>query len=623
MEPIRGSAALVTPCWTPLPRALAVIGVSLASLPLASAQTGITRMLLKDPSGGPTVGGANQLDATPDGRFVAFRGNASFLAAWHIGFGTDYNDWSPIYVLDRRSGEYEVVSLSSNGSLALGNCTWPTISSDGNVIAFVSDATNIVLNPDVPWTRDVFVRDRRSGITELISVTTSGAVGDGDSTMPAVSGDGRFVAFVSASNRLVSMTDPCETWGWWWNQIYVRDRLLQQTELVSVSPSGGFSSGGGSRCISPAISEDGRFVAFASYALNLTAKDGNAWFPDVYVRDRQSATTEIVSVDNHGEQGRGASGFLPSWPFTTVEERTLDISADGRVVAFITEPTSGLVPVPANYWTEIIVVTRDRQAGSTQLGSIGNTGEFPLGSSTLPVLSPDGRFLAFHSESGNLVSPPAGAGIYLRDRLDKTTRYASKSTGGAAKGASKAPPAIGTDGREVLFISSGLTPQSQKSYPGPLPFVHEWRPAIPFHFLCRQPTEPFCSAVISSLGHPSASDGEGFQVGFSKLPRDSWSQAVYGVSGPAATPFSTGVLCVQGALRRMGQLNRMKGPKKGPIQCQGFQTVDVARFIESGEDPALVPGVTVHLQCIAWVPLHYPHPNAYVLSPAVAFTIQP
>jgi Tol biopolymer transport system component len=189
-----------------------------------------------------------------DGRFVAF------ATSYAVGVPLQ------IYLRDRQVGTMECISVNAGGAPCSGECRNPSLSSDGQYVVFESDATDLVAG-DANGLRDIFVRDRATGVTELASVSTSGVQGDQASWIPAISGDGRFVSFESASSSLVLGVG----WGAG-NQVYLRDRLLGVTTIASVSSSG--QRGAGNSTLN-SISQDGRFVAFGSNAINLVANDTN------------------------------------------------------------------------------------------------------------------------------------------------------------------------------------------------------------------------------------------------------------------------------------------------------------------------------------------------------------
>src|SRR5581483_5785378 len=175
----------------------------------------------------------------------------------------------------------------------------PSVSADGLTVAYESIATDLVKS-DKNGRQDIFVTtcsyyvsaDCAGYHTERVSVGAAGAEANGDSDFPAISGDGRFVAFDSvATNLVVGDTNT----GF---DTFVRDRTAGTIERVDLTPSGGQATGA-TIFTMPAISADGRFVAFASDAPDLVANDTNGE-RDIFVRDRTSGTTERVSVDSSG-----------------------------------------------------------------------------------------------------------------------------------------------------------------------------------------------------------------------------------------------------------------------------------------------------------------------------------
>src|SRR5205807_70009 len=180
--------------------------------------------------------------------------------------------------------------------------------------------------------QDVFVHDRQTGTTERVGVDVVNYYGGGGS--PVISADGRFVAFTSLAADLV----PGDTNAW--ADVFVYDRWTGTTERVSVDSAGNQGNAGSSL---PSISADGRFVVFWSAATNLVPGDTNAAF-DVFIHDRQTRTTERLSVDSAGNQGNYDS-FAPA------------LSADGRFVAFSSNATN-LAPGDTNGVTDVFVHVR-------------------------------------------------------------------------------------------------------------------------------------------------------------------------------------------------------------------------------------------------------------------------
>ena len=141
---------------------------------------------------------------------------------------------------------------------------------------------------DTNGARDVFVRDLQTGETTRVSVSSSGAEANGDSFAPALSSDGRYVAFSSAASNLVD-GDTNDA-----NDIFIRDRQANTTTRVSVGFDGSQANGGSDQ---PSLSGDGRLVAFTSTASNIVNGDANN-LRDAFVYDRQTGTAVNVSVDS-------------------------------------------------------------------------------------------------------------------------------------------------------------------------------------------------------------------------------------------------------------------------------------------------------------------------------------
>ncbi|RIK08766.1 MAG: hypothetical protein DCC49_08400 [Acidobacteria bacterium] len=218
-----------------------------------------------------------------DGRYVAFSSTSTNL------IGGDTNGVSDIFLHDRTAGTTSRISIATGGGEANGASSAPSISGDGRYVGFTSDADNLVAD-DTNTYSDVFIRDTLTGVTERVSTSTAGDHGNLPSGAPSVSWNGRFVAFYSLANNLVAG----DTNSWW--DVFIKDRNNGYTQRVSVS-SGGAQSDGMS--YEPAISFDGRFVAFTSAATSLVAGDTNST-DDIYLRDRVAGTTERISVASDG-----------------------------------------------------------------------------------------------------------------------------------------------------------------------------------------------------------------------------------------------------------------------------------------------------------------------------------
>ena len=353
-----------------------------------------------------------------DGRFVAFRSGASNLVPG------DTNGFFDVFVRDLQTGTTERVSVDSagvQGNGPSGGFRVPTskniaISGDGRYVAFASSATNLGSSGTI----GVFLHDRATRQTEHVSIGSNGQnIASGEASV-AISADGRCVAFDNGVD------------------IFVRDRSAGQTERVSVDSTGAQAN---NISLFPAISADGRFVAFASAATNLVAGDTNGRV-DVFVHDRQSGTTELVSVAHDGAQGNfnsGVGGALGGAP--------VSISGDGRVVAFASS-ASNLVIGDSNGGDDVFV--RNRTSGTTERVSIGSDGEqLPracFGTCVGTAISADGRFIAFDS----FALPGNSGDVLIHDREARTTELASVTDVPSTTATSHAP-AISADGRFVVF----------------------------------------------------------------------------------------------------------------------------------------------------------------------------
>ena len=358
-----------------------------------------------------------------DGRFVAFVSFATNLVA------SDTNGATDVFVHDRQTGTTERVSVASDGTEGNAASAGATLSADGRFVAFHSAATNLVAG-DTNATNDVFVHDRQTGITERVSVASDGTQGNNASSYPALSADGRFVAFVSFATNLVAGDTNSAT------DVFVHDRQTGTTERVSVASDGAESN---AACLGSALSADGRFVAFQSDATDLVASDTNGT-TDVFVHDRQTGMTERVSVASDGTQANNASSY-PA------------LSADGRFVAFQSDATN-LVAGDTNGATDVFV--HDRQTGTTERVSVASGGSQGNGFSAGPVLSADGRLVAFHSTATNLVARDTNGAtdVFVHDRQTGTTERVSVASGGTQGNDSSAGPVLSADGGLVAFHST-------------------------------------------------------------------------------------------------------------------------------------------------------------------------
>lgn len=382
-----------------------------------------------------------------DGRFVAFHSWATNLAPG------DTNGVHDVFVHDRRTGRTTRVSVDTIGTQGNGQSREPSISGDGRFVAFHSAASNLVAG-DTNGRFDVFVHDRWTNQTTRVSLDSGAVQGNGDSMVPSISADGRLVAFSSWASNLV----PGDTNGR--ADAFVHDRQTGQTTRVS-EDSGGLQGNGDS--FAPAISADGRFVAFHSRAANLVIADTNG-VPDVFIHDRLGGLTTRVSVDSGGLQG--------NW-----DSYDASISRDGRFVAF-ESGASNLVPGDSCCQD---VFVHDRQTGQTTRVSVDSGGLQANGSSAQPSISGDGRFVAFESSASNLVPGDTNgwSDVFVHDRQTAQTSRVSLDSRGLQGNSISGEPSASADGRYVAFESSAwnLVPGDTNGYVDV--FVHDGRPIAP------------------------------------------------------------------------------------------------------------------------------------------------
>ena len=271
-----------------------------------------------------------------------------------------------------------LVSVASDGTLGNGPNFDPAISADGRFVAFRSEASNLV-SGDTNDEDDIFVHDMRTGTTERVSISSDGTQANRSSYNASISGDGRFVAFSSSAKTLV----PGDTQG---EDVFVRDREAGITKIVSVASDGTF---GGRRSYSPSISANGRFVVFISSDRYMVSNEWNG-LDDIFIRDLQTDTTERVSIVGDPEP-------YPS-PFGDVEFPV--VATDGLFVAF-----SNNFPPPY-----VGLFVRDRSAGIVDQMQITCPPNLACAAAIPRSISDNGRYIVFYNLDYR------NRGIFLHDR---------------------------------------------------------------------------------------------------------------------------------------------------------------------------------------------------------------
>ena len=393
-------------------------------------------------------------------------------------------DDSVVVVLDGREvaveqnkvGTTTRISLGLDGSEANSNRyesrSKSSISADGRYVAFESNASNLVLE-DTNEMSDIFVYDRQSGTTEIVSITSNGIQPEryninSSISNPSISADGRYITFIS-DLKFVSEDTISGSW-----DIYVYDRQTKLIEIAGLSQDE-TQTGWASIKRNPSISADGRYIAFESYG-KLISKDNNS-NDDIYVYDRIEKTVELISVASDGTPT--ASRILSG------DSTNPSISADGRYVAFQSS-AKDLVPEDTNNKTDVFI--HDRETGIIRRVSITSEGEqlpstLGIGNdSGKPSISADGRYIAFESE-GRLVSEDTdnSIDIYVRDLETNETKIVSIATeaisGWSYGSGDSTSPSISADGKYVAFVSKARLVEADKGYNRDI-YVHDLQTGI-------------------------------------------------------------------------------------------------------------------------------------------------
>jgi Tol biopolymer transport system component len=395
----------------------------------------IARVSVTDATPPDANGDSLHATVSADGRYEAFSSTATNLVAG------DTNGFEDVFERDLLTGTTTLVSIGRSGNFVVpadGASTNPSISADGRFVAFESDADNLVAN-DTNGVRDVFVADMKTHTMDRVSVDSYEGQFTGESITPSISDDGRYIAFASTDND--DILDINGTF-----DVFVRDRLAGTTEYASLSSSP-IVVIGNDQSFGPVMSPDGTEVAFTSNANNLVKGDTNG-DSDVFVRNLVTDTTTRVSVANDGSQLTTGNSGQPS------------LSEDGRYVAFASD-ASDVVANDTNGSRDVFV--RDTVGGTTQRVSVSSSSAQASGPSDSPSISADGRFVAFESSAGDLVATDTNGlqDIFVRDRTSNVTQIVSTTfLLDAANGPSQTP-AISRDGRTIVFATtaSNLDPK--------------------------------------------------------------------------------------------------------------------------------------------------------------------
>ena len=289
----------------------------------------------------------------------------------------DTNSNSDIFRHDTQTGETIRVNLNSVGLQANGNSLESDMSGDGRYVAFISNATNLV-NSDLNGLRDVFRHDIQTGNTILVSKSTNGIQANDYPTGLSISADGRYVAFISEATNLVS-NDTNNTF-----DVFKHDAQTGITTRVNVSSVG--QQANAESLLYTDISENGRYIIFNSYATNLVSGDTNSNL-DIFRHDSQTGETIRVNLNSGGQQASSSSNGIPT------------VSADGRYVVFRSS-AANLVSNDTNVNGDIF--KHDTQTGETIRINLNSDNQQANDDSLQSAISADGRYVVFNSKATNL-----------------------------------------------------------------------------------------------------------------------------------------------------------------------------------------------------------------------------
>ena len=378
--------------------------------------------------------GSYQAVVSDDGSVIAYRSNATNLVE------TDTNEWSDIFLRDLTAGTTERISLTPGGDQTASYSKAPSISADGQRIVFEGRPSGF------SGITTVVVFDRATDtVLDPLPDTLSGAATTPAQARndPSISGDGRFFVFQTDSpltNAFPSSIRPTTT-----DSDTLPDVYLYELDTLTTPPLEHVSRFTDSPDLSaelqadnrnPFLSETGRYVVFESFSDQLADDDNNQ--ADILRKDRDTGLLQLVSATQAGTSGNAAS-LEPA------------VSDDGNVVAF-RSGASDLVAGDTNGRLDIFV--RDVSANVTERVSIASDGSEANQNSFEPDISGDGRFVVFRSNATNLVPGDTNQrpDIFVHDRLSGATERIGQPPGRQSNGSS-ANPSISGDGRWIVFES--------------------------------------------------------------------------------------------------------------------------------------------------------------------------
>ena len=375
-------------------------------------KTAAIRLLSKPAGGAGADGPSSDPAVAQDGSVVAFYSLATNLVPRAANVVPGAGPHGDVYVWSADAG-LQQASVSSTQVPADGDASEPDVSADGRLVVFSSTADNLTPGTHPAGQRDVYLRDLDTSQTVLVSADPAGDVGDGSSSAPAISPDGRYVSFATTATNLV----PGQTTHG--SNVVVRDLTAATTALASVAGAGTPQAGGPQPAAPPVsdISDGGRYVAFASGATNLVAHDTNRRV-DVFVRDMTAHRTVRASLATTDQQADGDSTD-PS------------ISPDGRYVTFLSRAPNLTPQQPAGQ----NVFVRDLVRHTTVMADVASNSK-PRGPESAPISerassADDGSTTVFVSSARRIVADKSTTtpDVFLRRLLPAPFALAATTAG--------------------------------------------------------------------------------------------------------------------------------------------------------------------------------------------------
>lgn len=375
----------------------------------------------------PVIGGKGK----DEGRFVAFT---------MYGGGTDGSTgkYRQVFWRDRKQGITKLISKTTAGVEGNGDCFVPAISADGQTVAFESYASNLCAT-DNNAVRDVFVWNAATDLVSLVSKAVTGGTGNGESYEPVISGDGNVIAYTSSASDIVILEPVFNT-----PNVYVYTQESGSTIFITKDVKTGKAAGG----YAPSISEDGRRITFCSFSSKLVARDeNNLW--DIFLWKSGVPALQRISVPaGGGERTQGEeSASRVVWPA---------ISGNGEYIVYATT-AGGLVPEDKNKLQDIYmytVATRQVKRISVGEGGLDGNGDSPVGQGERIGISYDGSWITYNTAADNLGVPKGN--IILQNTITGQRIPITRSAYG-----STARPAISGSG---LYVAAGCSEKYDRRF---------------------------------------------------------------------------------------------------------------------------------------------------------------